>query len=188
MSEHHVDPFEALRLPATPLAPRPAFAAELRARLRQRLAPAPHTEPTGGAPVTETDADPRTQTLTPYLCARGAEDAIGFYRDVFGAALVGEVYRDPDDGRIGHAELSVGATTFYLADEYEALGVLSPSSRGGTTVSFVLLVDDVDATWAAALDRGATPEREITVAHGMRAGWLKDPWGHRWNVGELLER
>ena len=123
------------------------------------------------------------QTVTAYLCARGADDAIGFYREVFGAKVDGEIWRDPADGRVGHSELEIGGSTFYLSDEYEALGVRSPQHYGGTSVSFVIVVDDVEAVWAAALARGAKVDREITEGNGMRSGWLHDPWGHRWNVG-----
>lgn len=130
----------------------------------------------------------QTQTLTPYLCARGAAEAMAFYEAVFGAEAIGDVWRDPDDGRVGHAELRVGDMVFYLSDEYESLGVLSPSARGGTTVSLVLRVDELDPVWERALERGATVERDITFDHGRRAGWLTDPWGHRWNVGELAEQ
>jgi PhnB protein len=127
------------------------------------------------------------QTMTAYLCAKGATDAIDFYGDVFGATLHGDPWKDPADGRIGHCELHLGTTRFYLSDEYPELGVLSPLSRGGTGVSFVVVVDDVDTVWARALERGATVDRDLTVGNGMRSGWLHDPWGHRWNVGQLLE-
>jgi PhnB protein len=129
-----------------------------------------------------------SQTMTAYLCAKGAADAIQFYRQVFGATLHGSPWRDPADGRIGHCELHLGGTRFFLSDEYPELGVLSPLSRGGTGVSFVVIVDDVDAVWARALERGAKVDRDITVGNGMRSGWLHDPWGHRWNIGQRLDR
>ncbi|CAA9250027.1 MAG: hypothetical protein AVDCRST_MAG50-2555 [uncultured Acidimicrobiales bacterium] len=137
--------------------------------------------------TTATTASTGVRTMTPYLCARGATDAITFYGDVFGAQVQGEPWLDPTDGRIGHAELLLGDTRFYISDEYEALDVLSPQGRGGTTVSFVVVVEDVDTVWAKALQRGATLERDITVGNGLRSGWLRDPWGHRWNVGEIHE-
>ncbi len=95
------------------------------------------------------------QTLTPYLCARGAEEAIAFYQEVLGATVEGELWRDPGAGRVGHAELRLGETRFFVSDEYEAL------------------------------EHGATAEREVTVGNGMRAAWLRDPWGHGWSVCEL---
>ena len=127
------------------------------------------------------------QTMTAYLCAKGAPDAIQFYEEVFGATLHGEPWRDPADGRIGHSELHLGGTRFFLSDEYPELGVLSPLTHGGTGVAFVVVVDDVDEVWARALERGATVDRDLTVGNGMRSGWLHDPWGHRWNVGQLLD-
>lgn len=123
-----------------------------------------------------------SQTIIPYLCASGADEAIIFYQEVFGATVEGDVWREQPDGRVGHCELQLGGMRFFVSDEYEALGVLSPQSRGGTTVSLVLIVDDVDGTWARAVGRGATVDRDITVARGVRSGWLLDPWGHRWNL------
>jgi PhnB protein len=127
------------------------------------------------------------QTMTPYLCVQGAAEAIEFYQAVFGATVHGELWHDPSDGRIGHAELHLGDTRFYLSDEYEGLDVLSPKSRGGTSVSFVVLVDDVDAVWASAVGHGAKVERELSVGNGMRGGWLRDPWGHRWNIATMVD-
>ncbi len=135
---------------------------------------------TAGKPSTD------TQTMTAYLCAKGADEAIAFYQEVFGATLHGEPWRDPTDGRIGHSELHLGGTRFFLSDEYEPLDVLSPTTRGGTSVSFVVLVDDIDTVWAKAVERGAKVERDLKVDNGMRGGWLFDPWGHRWNIGQPL--
>jgi PhnB protein len=126
------------------------------------------------------------QVMTPYLCAKGAEKAIAFYGTVFGAEVAGDLWRDPSGGRVGHAELHLGGMRFFVSDEYAELDVLSPQSRGGTTVAFVVIVDDIDKVWAKALAHGATVERDVTVDNGMRGGWLRDPWGHRWNVGQLV--
>ena len=52
-------------------------------------------------------------TVTTYLCATPAPDAIDFYRKAFGAT---ERYRWIDDnGRIGHAELEIGDTLLMLS-------------------------------------------------------------------------
>ena len=123
---------------------------------------------------------PTKATVTAYLCADGASDAIAFYKAAFGAS---ERYRmTGDDGRIGHAELEVGATALFISDEYPEMGVTSPKSLNGSCVSFVLEVPDVDTTWQHALDAGATVARPIAVAPFGRGGWIVDPFGHRWNV------
>ncbi len=120
------------------------------------------------------------QTVTAYLSVRGAAEAIEFYKRAFGAE---ERYRIPNpDGRIGHAELSFGDSIVSLADEWPEMGVLSPLSRGGTTVSLVLEVPDCDAVFERAVAAGASIERPLTDAPYGRGGWLIDPFGHRWSV------
>src|SRR5437899_45947 len=93
-------------------------------------------------------------TVTAYLCADGASEAIEFYKRAFGAE---ELSRMADaDGRIGHAEITIGGSTLYLSDEAPDLGVLSPKRLKGTATSFVINVADADAAFQHALDAGAT--------------------------------
>ncbi len=121
------------------------------------------------------------QRVTAYLCAKGAADAIEFYKTALGAE---ERYRinDAATGRIGHAELIVYGTVMYLSDEWPEMGVLAPNTLKGSSVSFVIDTDDVDADFQRAIDAGATVERPITEAPYGRGGWLIDPFGHRWNI------
>ncbi|MBL7259286.1 VOC family protein [Paractinoplanes lichenicola] len=119
--------------------------------------------------------------LVPYLCCPDAAAAIEFYVSVFGAT---EVQRwTADDGRIGHAELSLAGEPLFLADEHPEIGVRGPLTYGGTPVSFVLGVADPDAIAAKAVAAGATVERPVAEQDdGSRAGWIIDPYGHRWNL------
>ena len=93
--------------------------------------------------------------VTPYLCCRGASAAIDFYTRVLDAK---ERMRMPGDSpeTIGHAELEIGTGMIMLADEFPDHGFLSPRSVGGTPVTIHVYVADVDATYAKALDAGAT--------------------------------
>jgi PhnB protein len=119
-------------------------------------------------------------SVTAYLCADGAAEAIEFYKRAFGAE---ERYRMTDDGgRIGHAEIIIGETALYLSDEWSEHRVLSPRTLNGNSVSFVLAVGDCDNAFQRALDAGAKVERPMTDAPYGRGGWLVDPFGHRWNV------
>ena len=128
-----------------------------------------------------------SQGLTPYLCCADAAAAIEFYTNVFGAAQV-QRWTAPD-GRIGHAELELAGQRLYVADEHPEIGVRGPRALGGTAVSFVLSVPDADATVARAVDAGATLERPVTMQEfGARAGWIVDPFGHRWNVQTPVEQ
>jgi uncharacterized glyoxalase superfamily protein PhnB len=187
------DPFEALREPSAPLAPRPAFAAQLRRRLEAELG----LDPTGGEHDMTTPTTPRATTvderaasstaggpppLVPYLCCRDARAALDFYREVLGAELVGDPIAMPD-GRVGHAELRIGASRLYLADEFPEEEHLSPAALGGTPVQLHLSVRDPDATVALALANGAEVLRRVEDReYGARQGSLRDPFGHRWLI------
>jgi PhnB protein len=125
--------------------------------------------------------------VTPYLCCRGAADAIEFYKVVFDAT---ERMRMPGDSpdNIGHAELEIGPGLVMLADEFPDHGFVSPHSLGGTPVTVHVYVADVDAVFARALAAGATPTREIEDQfYGDRSGQFVDPWGHRWSVASHVE-
>jgi PhnB protein len=125
--------------------------------------------------------------VTPYLCCRGAADAIEFYVAVLGAK---ERMRMPGDGpeTIGHAELEIGSGLVMLADEFPDMGFLSPQTLGGTAVTIQVYVDDADSVFATAIARGATSAREMeTQFYGDRSGQFIDPWGHRWNVASRVE-
>lgn len=134
------------------------------------------------ASPTATESGP----LMPYLVVQGAARAIDFYVRVFGAR---EDFRLTEpSGKIGHAELLIGASRLMLADEYPDFGALSPASVGGTPVVLHLYVADVDATQALAERKGATVLREArNEFYGDRRGMLLDPFGHRWSIATRVE-
>ena len=185
------DPLTALYGDDLPVAPDRAFAARLRARLESALSLPNRAE---GVIMGDTDtaiaelnasveaptvapAGPRPAAL-PYLTVSGAREAVAWYVDAFGAVPVG----DPivmDDGRIGHAELSIGGGMLYLADEYPELGLKAPVPQS-VSVSLMLHVADTDAALQRARDRGAHVDREAFEGHGSRNATVIDPFGHRW--------
>lgn len=119
-------------------------------------------------------------TVTAYLCCKGASEAIEFYARAFGAT---ERFRIPmGDGLVGHAELVIGRTTIYLSDEAPELGALSPTTLGGATAAFVLVVPDADTAVARAVGAGARLDRPVTDSPHGRGGWITDPFGHRWSL------
>jgi len=166
------DPFEAMRLPDEPVDPSPELTASLRRRIQFIEAQ--------GATMTDT-ALATEQRIIPYLMVADARAAIDFYCEVFGAERVGELIV-MDDGRVGHAELRLGGSTLYLADDFPEYGYVGPLARGGATAAFHVRVPDADVTYAHAIEAGATAERPVQNQHGQRAGSLFDPWGHRWSV------
>ena len=124
-------------------------------------------------------------SVTPYLVVDDASAAIDFYKKAFGAE---EKFRMPMGERIGHAELLIGDSHIMLADEFPDMGHLGPKNRGGTTVSLMVYVDDVDSRFRQALDAGAKQVRPLENQFwGDRMGTLEDPFGHVWSLATHVE-
>jgi uncharacterized glyoxalase superfamily protein PhnB len=176
-----------MRQPIAPIAPDPAFAADLRHRLEVALDLTPEGAPMSTAsPATAAGATVAQPAVSVYLCARDAAAAIEFYREAFGA--IETLRMTGDDGRIGHAELTIGGTTVMLADEHPEIGFVSPQTLGGSPVSLYLRVEDVDVTYDRAVAAGATGERPpADQFYGERNATLRDPFGHHWMLTHTLE-
>ena len=125
-------------------------------------------------------------TATPYLIIEGAADAIEFYKQAFGAV---ELFRMPGpDGKIGHAEIKIGDSPIMLADAYPDMGYKGPKSLGGSPVSLMIYVEDVDTVFKRAVDAGATVKEVVSDKfYGDRMGTLIDPFGHVWHVATHKE-
>jgi PhnB protein len=126
------------------------------------------------------------QRVTPYLVVDGAAQAIDFYKKVFGAT---ETMRMPaPGGKIGHAEIKIGDSTVMLADGVPEMGHKTPRELGGSPVSLLLYVEDVDKVVDRALAAGAKLEQKVEDKfYGDRMGGIQDPFGHKWYVGTHIE-
>lgn len=124
--------------------------------------------------------------LFAYLCVNDTGKAIAFYAAAFGAT---EKFRLTEpSGRIGHAELDFNGITLMLCDEFPEYGIRSPHAIGGTAVTIHLHVDNADQMIQGAVNAGAKLEREPQDAfYGERSGVIRDPFGHRWNIGHSIE-
>ena len=125
-------------------------------------------------------------SITPYLYMSDARAAIDFYKRAFGAV---ELFRmDGENGKIGHAELRLGDSPIMLADEYPDMGALSPTTIGGSPMSLLFYVDDVDHVVERAVKEGATLVRPVkNEFYGDRTGGVKDPFGHTWFIATHVE-
>ena len=125
-------------------------------------------------------------SVTPYLIVRGGAEAIEFYKKAFGAS---ELFRMPaPDGRIGHAEIKIGDSPIMLADEFAEMGYKGPQSLGGSPVSLMIYVDDVDTIYQQAVAAGATIKEALQDKfYGDRMGTVVDPFGHVWHVATHTE-
>jgi len=124
-------------------------------------------------------------TATPYLIVRGAAKAIDFYKKAFGAT---EIMRMGDDNKIHHAEIRIGNSPIMLADEFPEMNALSPEGLGGSPITIMLYVENVDELFKQAVAAGATVERPVSDQfYGDRTGGIKDPFGHKWYLATHIE-
>ena len=177
------DSLEALRVPQIPIAPDPAFASRLRARLERALGPSggPAVSTILTEPATVANAPAQQRGVVPFLAVAGGRRAIEWYVDALRAELRGEPYVMAD-GRIGHSELWIAGGAFYVADEFPESHVAAPLPGTDATVSLGAEVTDVDALVARAVSRGATLERHAADYSYGRNAVIRDPFGHRWIV------
>ena len=126
------------------------------------------------------------RSATPYLIVTGASSAIEWYKRAFGAT---EWVRLADPaGKVMHAEIRIGSSSLMLADEFPAMGYRSPHTLGGSAVSILLYVEDVDAQFRQALAAGGSETMPVADQFdGDRRGTLTDPFGHVWLLASKKE-
>ncbi|HJU73349.1 MAG TPA: VOC family protein [Gemmatimonadaceae bacterium] len=140
----------------------------------------------GTAPAGIKRKGPAVRALQPYLVVDDAARAIEFYTQAFGARETNRL-TEPN-GKVAHAELSVGKAAFMLADEHREFNALSPTTIGNSPVRFHLSVADADAVIARAVAAGAKVLRPIKDEfYGERTGMILDPFGHSWFIAATIE-
>lgn len=123
------------------------------------------------------------ERITPKLVVLGADAAIEFYAQAFGAEVD---MRFAMDGAVVFAELRIGEATIQVKDEDEV--DKAPPTRGGTAVVLDLATDSPDALTEQAVAAGA--EVIFPVAdqfYGARQGRVRDPFGHEWIIGAPMD-
>ena len=124
-------------------------------------------------------------SLTPYLAVNDGPKAIEFYRQVFGAEVISR--QDMPDGRLGQAELKIGDSMLQLSNEMPQIGLRAPNGEWVHS-SLVHYTEDVDATFARAIEAGARQVEAVqTFMTGDRFGTVIDPFGHRWAILTKVE-
>jgi PhnB protein len=157
--------------------PREDFRATLKKQLQRRIAMNEGTKPSATAVATQKTGQymrPGLTSITPYVVINQAAEFIEFLKAAFGAV---ERLRVPtESGSIMHAELEIGNGAIEVADA----GDQFPASP----TDIHLYVDDADATYARALQVGATSIYPPTDKHpsGDRWGAVKDQFGNNWDI------
>jgi PhnB protein len=124
--------------------------------------------------------------VSPHLSVTDAANAIEFYTRILGAT---ERMRMPaPDGRIAHAEITIGDSVIMVGDEQQGGVDPSPTTLGGSPVALFLYVEDVDDVFRRASEGGATVVKEPEDQfYGDRVAMFDDPFGHRWNIATHIE-
>jgi PhnB protein len=121
-----------------------------------------------------------SRNITPSLMLKDADKAIQFYKDVFGA--VQKFRMDWPEGKIAHAELKIGDSSLMLAE------VRPGSEMKPTFNSTFVYVDDVDAVFKKAKDKGAKVNMEVADQFwGDRMASFLDPFGQQWAIATHIE-
>jgi uncharacterized glyoxalase superfamily protein PhnB len=125
-------------------------------------------------------------TLVPHLVIHGAAQAIDFYKKVFNAR---EISRSPGPaGKLMHAEMKIGDSTMFLADDFPEFGSSAPSPSGSSPVVLNVCVPNCDEIYNAAMAAGAKSQMPPdNMFWGDRYCKFQDPFGHNWAVATHIE-
>lgn len=117
------------------------------------------------------------RTLTPYLVVPDADAELTFLKAAFGGTEV--TCQRNADNTVMHAEITIGDSLIMLGqagDQWNAL-----------TAALYLWVDDVDATYAKALQAGATSQSAPEdKPYGHRNAGVVDRNGITWWIGSPI--
>ena len=118
-------------------------------------------------------------SVTPGLAVRDAAQAIEFYKKAFGAKEKARM--SGPDGKIMHAELTIGDSHIMLGEENLQMNNPSPQSLNGSPIGLYIYVKNSDKVFDQAVSAGASATMPVTDQFwGDRAGMVTDPFGHKW--------
>jgi PhnB protein len=124
-------------------------------------------------------------SLTPGLTCKDAAKAIEVYKKAFGATERSR-FAGPD-GKIMHAELQIGDSMIFLADEFPGMSA-APTQGAPPSQAVYMYVPNVDATYDQAVAAGCQGAMPVSdMFWGDRFGKVIDPFGHHWNLATHTE-
>lgn len=124
-------------------------------------------------------------SLTPFLSIPNAKAAIDFYRDVFGAKVLGVTEMG---GVIAHADLDFGHGHLQLGEPNPQYGLVPMPDGDADCYSMGLYCSHVDDVVARAEAAGATIREPVAnFVSGDRFASIRDPFGVRWSIMTRVE-
>ena len=125
------------------------------------------------------DSSETYRTITPYLVVPDADTELTFLKSAFGGTEV-LCHRNADNS-VMHAEIKIGDSLIMMGqagDQWKAL-----------TAALYLWVDDVDATYARAVQSGATSQSAPEdKPYGHRNAGVVDRNGITWWIAAPVAR
>ena len=116
-------------------------------------------------------------TVFPYMVVDGADRLVEFLTRVFDAELAGKTVLP--DGRAANVRVRVGTSTFMISEASEQMRAMP--------AAYYVYVEDVDRTYARALDAGAHSVFEpADMPYQDRQAGVSDPAGNLWWISRRL--
>src|SRR3989442_13927336 len=109
----------------------------------------------------------RFHSITPALTCRDAARAIEFYKTALGAQELNRMAGP--DGKVGHAELKIGDSIFFVSDEFPGMSPAPSASAPNTSTYLYGYVTDANA----GVNRAVAPGGRVTMPLDGRC------WGGR---------
>jgi PhnB protein len=117
-------------------------------------------------------------SVTPFVINRDSARLIEFMKQAFDAVDLGRSVGE--DGAVGHAEVRIGDSVVMMVD--------AKKDWPDTPAFLRLYVEDCDATYARALEAGATSVTRMTnMFWGDRVCRVRDPLGNIWWIQTHIE-
>lgn len=132
------------------------------------------------------DPDRGYPSVVPYLRYADPQRAVQWLTDVLDAEEA--VQLTLPDGRIGHAELTVGNAVLAVGLATEPVGsAVQGTARETLHTMTLVFVDDVDRAVERAIDAGGIVVDEATdQPWGLRQAIVADPEGYLWELSVHL--
>ncbi len=123
--------------------------------------------------------------FVPQLAIAHGTMELEFYKKAFGAVETKHIVND--DGSIHVSEMFIDGAMFHFHEESYNNNTFSPSKYNGVTTTIGVMIADVDAVIAQALDAGARLiSPAVSYDYGYRQGLIIDPLGHYWLIEMIL--